>query len=101
MVSNCCGALPMGETHDDLGFCSECKEHAEFKETPEDDYFKDIQQDRQENKMKDSRFYFLLGWGTAMLLAGFIVGCTATPLEAGGSECGSTEWNPCYVKIVD
>ena len=32
MVSNCCGALPMGETHDDLGFCSECKDHAEFKE---------------------------------------------------------------------
>ena len=51
--------------------------------------------------MKDSRFYFLLGWGSAMLVAGFIIGCTVTPLEAGGSECGSTEWNPCYVKIVD
>ena len=50
--------------------------------------------------MKDSRFYFLLGWGSAMLLAGFIIGCT-TQLEAGGSECGNTEWNPCYVKIVD
>ena len=32
MESNCCGALPMGETHDGLGFCSKCKEHAEFKE---------------------------------------------------------------------
>ena len=50
--------------------------------------------------MKDSRFYFLLGWGSAMLLAGFIIGCTS-PLEAGGSECGNSEWNPCYVKIVD
>ena len=30
-VSNCCGALPVGETHDDLGFCSECKEHAVFE----------------------------------------------------------------------
>ena len=43
MVSNCCSALPIGETHDNLGFCSECREHAEFKEMPEDDYFKDIQ----------------------------------------------------------
>ena len=46
IVSNCCGALPMGEVYDSLGLCSECREHAEFKETPEDDYFKDIQQDR-------------------------------------------------------
>jgi len=30
-VSNCCGALPVGETHDDLGFCSECKEGAIFE----------------------------------------------------------------------
>ena len=35
MVSNCCGALPMGETHDDLGFCSECKEHATFEKEEE------------------------------------------------------------------
>ena len=45
MVSNCCGALPIGETHDNLGFCSECREHAEFKETPEDDYLKEDQLD--------------------------------------------------------
>ena len=32
MESNCCGALPIGETYDNLGFCSECKEHAEFKD---------------------------------------------------------------------
>ena len=37
MESNCCGALPIGETNDNLGFCSECREHAEFVETPEDD----------------------------------------------------------------
>ena len=50
--------------------------------------------------MKDSRFYFLLGFMSAMLVAMVVVGCT-TPLEAGSSELGSTEWNPVYVKIVD
>ena len=50
--------------------------------------------------MKDSRFYFLLGFMSAMLVAMVVVGCT-TPLEAGSSELGSTEWNPCYVKIVE
>jgi len=50
--------------------------------------------------MKDSRFYFLLGFMSAMLIAMVIVGCTS-PLEAGSSELGSTEWNPMYVKIVD
>ena len=50
--------------------------------------------------MKDSRFYFLLGFMSAMLIAMVIVGCTA-PLEAGSSEIGSTEWNPVYVKIVE
>ena len=55
--------------------------------------------------MKDSRFYFLLGWCAAMLFAGFIIGCTVTPLTGhqfeSGTDCGSTEWNPCYVKIVE
>ena len=32
MESNCCGALPIGETCDNLGCCSACKEHAVFKE---------------------------------------------------------------------
>ena len=50
--------------------------------------------------MKDSRFYFLLGFMSAMLFAMVIVGCTS-PLEAGSSECGETEWDPCYFKIVD
>ena len=29
--SNCCYAPPHGETYDDLGFCSECMEHAVFE----------------------------------------------------------------------
>ena len=37
IVSNCCGALPMGETYFSLGFCSACKEHAVFKEEEEDE----------------------------------------------------------------
>ena len=52
------------------------------------------------NKMKNSRFYFLLGFMTAMLFATVFIGCTA-PLEAGSSECGDSSWNPCYVKIVE
>ena len=50
--------------------------------------------------MKDSRFYYLLGFMSAILIAIVIIGCTS-PLEAGNSDCGDTEWNPCYVKIVD
>ena len=50
--------------------------------------------------MKDSRYYFLLGFTTAMLVASMIVGCTE-PLGADSSECGEQEWNPCYVKIVE
>ena len=38
MVSNCCSALPIGETYESLGFCSECRDHAVFEETLEDDY---------------------------------------------------------------
>ena len=30
-VSNCCRALPHGETYEDMGFCSECFEHAIFE----------------------------------------------------------------------
>ncbi len=51
-------------------------------------------------RMKDSRYYFLLGFTTAMLIATIIVGCTPT-LEAHTRECGEQEWNPCYVKIVE
>lgn len=29
-LSNCCTAAPLGEITDNLGTCSQCKEHAEF-----------------------------------------------------------------------
>ena len=36
-VSNCCGALPWHlETHDNLGICDSCKEHAVFEEEEDD-----------------------------------------------------------------
>ena len=44
--------------------------------------------------------YFALGYLTAMVTI-LVVSCSYTPLEAGGSEIGSTEWNPLYVKIVE
>ena len=31
-ISNCCGALPCGETFEGMGFCSDCHEHATFEE---------------------------------------------------------------------
>ena len=46
MVSNCCRANPVYELDVNMGYCSECGRGAFFEETPEDDYFKDIQQDR-------------------------------------------------------
>jgi len=50
--------------------------------------------------MKDSRYYFLLGFMTAILVA-MAISCTMTPLEAGASEIGSNAYNPLYVRIVD
>ena len=54
--------------------------------------------------MENSRFYFLLGFMSAMLFATVFVGCTS-PLTAhqfeSGTDCGNETWNPCYVKIVD
>ena len=38
-VSNCCYALPLGETYDDLGFCSECMEHAVFEGEEDEDLY--------------------------------------------------------------
>ena len=43
---------------------------------------------------------FALGYVTAVATI-LVVSCSYTPLEAGGSEIGSNEWNPIYVKIVD
>jgi hypothetical protein len=51
--------------------------------------------------MTDKRFYFLLGFVTAMFVAGVLVSMIGTPVYAGGTlECGDM-FNPCYVKIVD
>ena len=44
--------------------------------------------------------YFAMGYFTALVTI-FVVSCSYAPLEAGGGEIGSTEWNPMYVKIVD
>ena len=44
--------------------------------------------------------YFALGYITAIATI-LVVSCSYTPLEAGGSEVGSNEWNPMYVKIVE
>ena len=36
LVSECCNALPWGlETYDNLGICSECKDHSSFIEEEE------------------------------------------------------------------
>ena len=54
-----------------------------------------------EGKMKDSKYYFLLGFMTAILVA-MMISCTISPLEASISEeCGQYEWRPCYVRIVE
>ena len=44
--------------------------------------------------------WFFIGYLTALATI-FMASCTVSPLEAGSSEIGSTEWNPIYVKIVD
>ena len=44
--------------------------------------------------------WFFIGYITALATI-FMASCTYSPLEAGASELGSTEWNPVYVKIVD
>ena len=36
-ISNCCGAYPIGETYEDLGFCSKCREHAVFENEEENE----------------------------------------------------------------
>ena len=44
--------------------------------------------------------WFIIGYITALDTI-FMASCTVTPLEASGSNCGDSSWNPCYVKIVD
>ena len=50
--------------------------------------------------MEVGRFYFLLGFMTAVLFATVFVGCTS-PLEAGSSQLGSSRWNPLYVVCIE
>ena len=35
-VSNCCGAPPLTETHENMGKCRKCKDGAIFEEEEED-----------------------------------------------------------------
>ena len=44
--------------------------------------------------------WFIIGYITALATI-FMASCTVTPLEASGSNCGDSSWNPCYVKIID
>jgi hypothetical protein len=37
-ISKCCGAAPIGEVFDTIGFCSDCKDHAEFEDEEEFNY---------------------------------------------------------------
>ena len=50
--------------------------------------------------MNYSRYYFLLGFMTAILAAIFIIGCSDS-LQADTCEPGSAEWCPLYVKVVE
>ena len=43
---------------------------------------------------------FALGYITALATI-FMASCTIAPLEAGSVECGDSQYNPCWVKIVD
>ena len=50
--------------------------------------------------MEANRFYYLLGFMSAILIAIVIIGCTS-PLEAGASELGSSRFNPLYVVCIE
>ncbi len=47
-----------------------------------------------------NKFYFLLGFFTAVIITAFTISC-ASPLQANGCEPGSEEWCPLYVKVVE
>ena len=44
MVSNCCGANPVYELDENMGYCSECGRGTVFQEDDGGDCSKDIQQ---------------------------------------------------------
>lgn len=33
MLSLCCGSKALGEIHNGIGFCGDCKDHAEFQDS--------------------------------------------------------------------
>ena len=35
-VSNCCGAIPLGETYENMGICSSCLENTDFYKEDDD-----------------------------------------------------------------
>ena len=37
LISECCGAIPLTDTYDNMGKCSECKEDTEFYEEETDE----------------------------------------------------------------
>tara|TARA_Y100001963_G_C6785261_1_gene452288 strand:- start:2678 stop:2824 length:147 start_codon:yes stop_codon:yes gene_type:complete len=45
-------------------------------------------------------YWFFIGYMTALVTI-FMASCTIAPLEASNSECGDSQYNPCYVKIVE
>ena len=50
--------------------------------------------------MSNKRYYFLLGFMTAILTSMFVISC-ATPLEANHSDPGSSRYNPLYVVCIE
>ena len=44
--------------------------------------------------------WFFIGYMTALVTI-FMASCTIAPLEASNSECGNSQYDPCYMKIVE
>ena len=44
--------------------------------------------------------WFIIGYITALATI-FMASCTIAPLEAGSVECGDSQYNPCWVKVVE
>ena len=44
--------------------------------------------------------WFIIGYFSCLITI-FLASCSVAPLEAGSLECGDTQFNPCYVKIVE
>ena len=44
--------------------------------------------------------WFLMGYFTALVTI-LMVSCTYSPLEASGTELGSSPYTPLYVKVVE